>query len=111
MEQIPNYKPLSQRLQEEREYFEKLYAKLQEYLSDRQMEQLKHYLKTYNALVDAAKEISYCNPYILNQITHAKKSVIEDMNKLLGIDFTDEEKEEILYVFDIPIINDGQITW
>lgn len=108
---IPNYKTLNSRLKEERAYFKKLYNKLKKHLSENQMELLKHYLKTYNHLVDAAKEISFCNDCILKDIAHAKKEVVADMNNMLGIDFTDDEKEEILYVFDIPIINDGQINW
>lgn len=111
MEQIPNYKPLSQRLQEEREYFKKLYTKLQKYLSKYEMELLKHYLKTYNHLVDAANEISFCSDIILKDIAHAKNEVVTDMDNMFGNDFTDKEKEEILYVFDIYIINDGKITW
>ena len=56
-------------------------------------------------------EISLCNNCIIKDIAHAKREVIDDMNNMLGTDFTDKEKEEILYVFDIPIINDGKITW
>ena len=97
---IPNYKSLNSRLKEERAYFKKLYAKLQKHLS-----------KSYNSLVDAAKEISFCSDIILRQIAEAKKAVNEDMDNMLGIDFTDEEKEQILYIFDIPIINDGKINW
>lgn len=108
---IPNYKSLNSRLKEERAYFKKLYVKLQKHLSEHEMELLKHYLKTYNHLVDAAKEISFCSDIILKDIAHAKNEVVTDMDNMLGIDFTDEEKDEILYVFDIPIINDGKINW
>lgn len=108
---IPNYKTLNSRLKEERAYFKKLYAKIKKHLNEHYLELLKHYLKTYNSLTDAAKEISYCNNCILKDIAHAKREVIDDMNNMLGTDFTDEEKEEILYVFDIPILNDGKINW
>ena len=108
---IPNYKSLNSRLKEERTYFKKLYTKLQKHLSEHEMELLKHYLKSYNSLVDAAKEISFCSDIILRQIAEAKKAINEDMDNMFGIDFSDEEKEQILYVFDIPIINDGKINW
>lgn len=108
MEQIPNYKPLNVRLQEEKDYFLKLLEKIKTNLTIPQFKDLQKYLKILNLLIDTRKEITTLNQEnikLFNETTNTKENVQNMIIDILKPFLSHEEIEEIIYVFDIWIIN------
>lgn len=108
MEQIPNYKPLNVRLQEEKDYFLKLLEKIRTNLTIPQFKDLQKYLEILNLLIDTRKEITTLNQEnvkLFNEITNTKENVQNIINDILKPFLSHEEIEEIIYVFDIWIID------
>jgi len=108
MEQIPNYKPINVRLQEEKDYFLKLLEKIKTNLTIPQFKDLQKYLKILNLLIDARKEITTLNQEnikLFNETTNTKENVQNMIIDILKPFLSHEEIEEIIYVFDIWIIN------
>ena len=108
MKPIPNYKPLQERLQEEKDYFLKLLEKIKTNLTIPQFKDLQKYLKILNLLIDTRKEITTLNQEnikLFNETTNTKENVQSIITDILKPFLSHEEIEEIIYVFDIWIIN------
>ena len=106
MKPIPNYKPLQERLQEEKEYFFKLLEKIKNNLTIPQFKDLQKYLQTNNALVDARYFINEIEDEELKkQIRESKKICEYRISKLLESFLTEEEIFDSEYIFDRWIID------
>ena len=106
MKPIPNYKPLQERLQEEKEYFFKLLEKIKNNLTIPQFKDLQKYLQTNNGLVDARYYINEIDDESLKkEIRNAKKLCEYRINTLLESFLTEEEIFDTEYIFDRWIID------
>lgn len=105
---IPNYKTLSERLQEEKEYFDKLFEKINNGLTIPQFKDLQKYLKAFNAIVDARQQINsleHKDEDLFNELRIARNTVENNITNMLKSFLSEEEIEYILYIFDLWIIN------
>lgn len=108
MEQITNYKSLNQRLQqEEREYFRNLYSRLETYFNS-SMKILIYHLKIFNNILNATSDASVLQGGIFMKMYSTRNYVDRKIRKLLGKEFTEEEKTAIIYLFSEYIINGGK---
>ena len=106
MKPIPNYKPLQERLQEEKDYFFKLLEKIKNNLTIPQFKDLQKYLKTNNALVDARYFISEIeDEELIKQIRESKITCEKRINHLLEKFLSEEEIFDTEYIFDRWIID------
>ena len=106
MKPIPNYKPLQERLQEEKDYFFKLLEKIKNNLTIPQFKDLQKYLQTNNALIDASYYINNIEEKEKKKQLRASKKICESrISKLLESFLTEEEIFDSEYIFDRWIID------
>lgn len=102
---MENYKYYTERMKEEKEYFENLLHKLKSELSERDFHDLKSYLKTYNKLTEAREEIVNCDNDIFHQLNKIKQDIIDKIHEMIGGNICDDDEiESIIYVFNEYII-------
>lgn len=103
------YKCLDERLEEERQYFRKLYSRLE--ICFKPMDILIYHLKIFNNILNATSDAAVLQGEIFMKMYSTRKYVDRKIRKLLGKEFTEEEKTEIIYLFSEYIINGGKIDW
>lgn len=105
MKPIPNYKPLQERLQEEKDYFFKLLEKIKNNMTIPQFKDLQSYLKTNNGLIDSIYCINQIEDEELKKKIRVAKNICENrINKMLENFLSEEEISDTIYIFDRWII-------